>query len=403
MRREIKYPGQKEFVVLVALMMALVALAIDMMLPALPMIGKELGVKESNENQLIVSILFLGIAFGQLFYGPFADSFGRKLSIYIGFVLFLLGCILSLWSSSLEVMLIARFIQGFGLAGPRIISVALIRDRFGGEEMARVMSLVMAIFVIVPIVAPALGQLMLNYTQWKMIFVFFIVYAILLLIWFSYRMPETLTKEMTHPFSLRRVLKVIKEISKNRISMGYTVASGFVSSLFLGYINSSQQLFQDAYKMGENYAYIFAVLAFSVGLGSFLNGQLFVKYFGMKAMVRFASIMMVVLSIIFYFIASAANGLPDLWQLLVFLSVMLFQVGILFGNLNSLAMQPLGHVAGIGSTIVGALTTFISVPFGIIIGLSFDNTINPLILGFITLSVLATFAIYVAGRERSVS
>lgn len=401
MSREIKFPGDKEFIVLVALMMALVALAIDMMLPALPMIGKQLGVIENNDNQLIISILFLGLAFGQLFYGPFADSFGRKISIYIGFSLFLFGCIISLWSSSLEVMLLGRFIQGFGVAGPRIISIALVRDKFGGEEMAKVMSVVMAIFIIVPIIAPALGQLILNYTVWKIIFVFFLVYGVILLLWFSLRMPETLTKEKAHKFSMIRIGKVIVEISKNRISMGYTIASGLVSSLFLGYLNSSQQLFQDTYKMGENYALIFAVLALSVGMGSFLNGQVFVKKFGTKKMVRFASLMMVLLSFVFFLIVNSANGVPAFWQLIIFLIFILFHNGILFGNLNSLAMEPLGHVAGIGSTVVGALTTFISVPFGMVIGLSFNNTVLPLIIGFLILSSLSTLVIYWAGTEKS--
>jgi DHA1 family bicyclomycin/chloramphenicol resistance-like MFS transporter len=401
MSREIKFPGQKEFIVLVALMMALVALAIDMMLPALPMIGKELGVTESNDNQLIISILFLGIAFGQLFYGPFSDSFGRKLSIYIGFGLFLFGCGVSLWSQSLEVMLMGRFIQGFGLAGPRIMSVTLVRDHFGGAEMAKVMSLVMAIFIIVPIIAPALGQLVLNYTVWKVIFIFFIIYATLLLIWFTLRMPETLTKDKAHPFSFKRIGKVIVEISKNRISMGYTIASGFVSSLFLGYLNSSQQLFQDAYKMGESYALIFALLAFAVGLGSFLNGQVLVKRFGMKTMVRYASFSMIILSSLFYILTFRSGGLPELWQLLTFFVLILFHNGILFGNLNSLAMEPLGHVAGIGSTIVGALTTFISVPFGIVIGLSYNDTVNPLIIGFIIFSTLSFLVIYWAGNKKT--
>ena len=372
-------------------------------MPALPQIGKELGVVKSNDNQLIISLLFLGIAFGQLVYGPLSDSYGRKPSIFIGFTLFLIGCFISLFSHSLELMLIGRFIQGFGLAGPRIISVALVRDRFGGEEMAKVMSVVMAIFIIVPIIAPALGQIVLSFTVWNYIFVLFIVYALFLMIWFGYRMPETLTKEKTHKFSIRRIGKVIVEISKNRISMGYTIASGFVSSLFLGYLNSSQQLFQDAYKMGDSYALIFALLAFAVGLGSFINGQILVKRYGMKKMVRYASVSMFVLSSLFYIIVYSSNGVPELWKLLSFFVLILFHNGILFGNLNSLAMEPLGHVAGIGSTIVGALTTFISVPFGIWIGLSYDDTVSPLILGFIGLSFLSALVIFWAGSKNKIS
>ena len=400
MKRTIKYPSQQEFVILVALMMALVALAIDMMLPALPQIGKELGVVKSNDNQLIISLLFLGLALGQLIYGPLSDSFGRKPVVLVGFLIFLVGCFISLFSDTLEVMLTGRFIQGFGLAGARIISVALVRDRFGGEEMAKVMSVVMAIFIIVPIIAPALGQIMLAFAAWKYIFVFLLVYGLLLMAWFGFRMPETLTKENTHKFSLHRIGKVIVAISKNKVSMGFTIASGFVSSMFLGYLNSSQQLFQDAYHMGDKYALIFALLAFSVGLGSFLNGQVFIKKFGMKKMVRYASVSMFVLSLLFYVPVYYSNGLPDFWFLMGFFVLILFHNGILFGNLNSLAMEPLGHVAGIGSTIVGALTTLISVPFGIWIGLSFDETVSPLITGFIGLSFFAALAVFWASNGK---
>ncbi len=401
MMQNSNFPSQREFIVIVALMMALVALAIDMMLPALPKIGQDLGVFNSNDNQLIISFLFLGIAFGQLVYGPISDSYGRKNSIYIGFTFFLMGCVVSLFSNSLFYMLLGRFIQGFGLAGPRIISVALVRDRYLGEDMARIMSVVMAIFIIVPIVAPALGQYVLKFATWEVIFISFIVYAIILLVWFTFRMPETLKEEDKHTFSLSRVFKVSKEVFNNRVSIGYTLAAGFMSGMFLAYLNSSQQLFQETYKMGDLYAIIFALLAFAVGIGSFLNGQLLVKRHGMRKMVRYASSMILVLSIFYYAVVLLKGGVPELWSLLLFFVLTLFHTGILFGNLNSLAMEPLGHIAGIGSTIVGALSTFVSVPFGIWIGLSFDGTVAPLIFGFVVLGILTFGAVFWAGKENN--
>ncbi len=394
MADEIEYPKLPTFIIIVALMMALVALAIDMMLPALPMIGDDLGVRMPNDNQLVVSILFLGLAFGQLLYGPLADSYGRKPSVYLGFTLFLIGCIVSLVSNSLFVMLLGRFIQGFGLAGPRIISVALVRDRFAGQEMARIMSIIMAIFIIVPIVAPALGQLVLNVADWKYIFVSFLIYGITLLVWFGLKMPETLVKSAANKFTFQKTFKVIKEILNTKTSIGYTIASGFVSSLFLGYLNSSQQLFQETYNLGEQYALIFALLAFAVGLGSFLNGQILVKKFGMQKMVKYASFMLFSLSLLFLIFMMSFTHIPSLTLLLAFFSLTLFHVGILFGNLNSLAMEPLGHIAGVGSTMVGAITTFISVPLGIIVGLSYDGTVFPLIIGFTLLSGLCFLVIY---------
>lgn len=403
MNKKSKFPSQKEFIFLVALMMALVALAIDMMLPALPIIGKDLGVINSNDNQLIISLLFLGIAFGQLVYGPLSDSSGRKVAIYLGFSFFLIGCIISLFSNSLFYMLLGRFIQGFGLAGPRIISVALVRDKYLGEDMARIMSVVMAIFIIVPIIAPALGQYVLKFAQWKVIFILFLVYGVILLVWFTIRMPETLKKENKHPFSLKRIINTTKEVLKNRISIGYTLSAGFISGIFLAYLNTSQQLFQDTYKMGESYAIIFALLALSVGGGSFLNGQLLVKRFGMKKMVKYASLMVFIISLIYFVIVVLENGIPEFWTLMLFFILTLFHTGILFGNLNSLAMEPLGHVAGIGSTVVGAVSTFISVPFGIGIGLSYDGTIGPLILGFVVLGCLTFVTVVWAGKLKSAS
>ena len=400
MNRTTKEISQKEFIILIGLMMALVALAIDMMLPALPLIGKQLGVIDKNDNQLIISLLFLGIAFGQLFYGPISDSYGRKPSIYIGFFIFIFGTLLSLFSSSLPLMLVGRFIQGFGIAGPRIISVALVRDRFGGAEMAKIMSVVMAIFIVVPILAPALGQVILMFAEWQYIFVFFLFYAVVLLVWFRIRMPESLSEADKHQLSFSRVFRVTLEILKNRKSLGYIIAAGFVSSLFLGYLNSSQQLFQDTYGLGENYAFVFALLALSVGLGSVLNGQLLVKRYGMIKMVKFASISITAFSFVFLFILVQFSGVPPLSYLLLFLIIALFFTGILFGNLNALAMEPLGHVAGVGSSVVGALSTLISVPFGIFIGLSYNNTVFPLTLGFVGMGFLCYLAILWASKKR---
>ena len=401
MNKTRKEPEQKEFIVLIGLMMALVALAIDMMLPALPLIGAQLGVVDKNDNQLIISLLFLGIAFGQLFYGPISDSYGRKPSIYIGFGIFIFGTLISLFSSTLYLMLVGRFIQGFGIAGPRIISVALVRDRFGGAEMAKIMSVVMAIFIIVPVLAPALGQIILMFAEWQYIFIFFLFYAVLLLVWFILRLPESLRKEDQHELSFSRVFKVTLEILRNRQSLGYIIAAGFISSLFLGYLNSSQQLFQDTYGLGDKYVFVFALLALSVGAGSILNGQLLVKRYGMIKMVKVASVSITGFSLAFLFLILPFNGVPTLTLVLLFFIIILFFTGILFGNLNALAMEPLGHVAGIGSSVVGALSTLISVPFGIYIGLSYNNTVFPLTIGFVAMGFLCYLAILWASKRKS--
>ena len=198
-------PGSGEFVARVALMISLVALSIDAMLPALPAIGAELGVRQANDAQLVISALFLGLAIAQMVYGPLSDSFGRKPAIYAGFAIFIAGCVLSILASGLEVMLLGRFLQGIGAAGPRIVTMALVRDQYAGRAMARVMSLAMAVFIMVPVLAPAIGQGILLVAHWRAIFGMLLAVALIALAWFALRQPETLPPARRTPFSLRGV------------------------------------------------------------------------------------------------------------------------------------------------------------------------------------------------------
>ena len=242
---EIPQQGFAEFISLTAVMMSLVALSVDTMLPALSEIGRDLGVIDNNSSQLIISLFFLGMASGQLLYGPVSDSTGRKSAIYLGYGLFIAGCLLSLFAITLNVMLAGRFLQGFGTAAPRIVAMAIVRDRYEGSAMARVMSFVMTVFIIVPIIAPALGQVMLFLAGWRAIFALFLILALLSLVWFFIRQPETLSKEKRVPFSFTRIRSTVMIIFGNRSAMGYTVTAGLVFGFFLGYLNSAQQIFQE--------------------------------------------------------------------------------------------------------------------------------------------------------------
>lgn len=377
-----------EFVALMAILMSLMALSIDIMLPAMGQIGQDLQVARTNNNQLIISILFLGFAIGMIFYGPLSDSFGRKPAIYLGLSIAIVGCIISLVADSYSTMLLGRFLQGLGLASARIITVALVRDLYHGNEMGKVMSLIMALFILVPILAPALGQGILFIAHWRMIFVFILVLSIVVLIWFALRQVETIHGEDKIPFSLKNIGQNLWLILKNKEVMAYTVMSGFVFSAFLGYLNSSQQIFQAQYQLGAMFSLYFGVLAIAVGLASLLNAKLVMKY-GMHDMSKYALLTISLTSIIFFCFSSQFNGHPDLWQLMAYLTVVLFCFGILMGNLNALAMEPLGHMAGIGASLVGAVSTFIAVPFGALIGQSYAQSVQPLVLGFITFSVLS--------------
>ena len=385
-----------EFVVLMAMMSSLVALSIDAMLPALTHIGQDLGVQQSNDSQLIISMVFLGMALGQIIYGPLSDSTGRKLPIYIGFFLFILGCLLSLFATSFPLMLAGRLLQGLGAAGPRTVTVALIRDEYEGSAMARVMSFVMMVFILVPVFAPAIGQGILIIAHWRAIFGIFLALALTSGIWFAARQPETLSLEQRQPFSIRRIAKAIAEVCSNRIALGYTIAAGLIAGAFVGYLSSSQPIFQVQYALGTQFPLYFGVLAIAIGAAFFVNGRMVMRY-GMRLLSTGAVLVLSGSSFVFFLIAYSQAGHPFLWTLMVYGMIALFCVGILFGNLNAMAMEPLGHIAGVGAAVVGSLSLFIGVSMGTLISQNYNHTILPLVGGFAVLGTLASITIYWAG------
>jgi len=388
---EIPELGFVELISLTAMMMSLVALSVDSMLPALSEIGRDLGVIDNNSSQLIISLFFLGLASGQLLYGPVSDNTGRKTAIYAGFGLFITGCMLSLVATTLPFMLLGRFLQGFGAAGPRIVSIAIVRDRYEGSAMARVMSFVMTVFIIVPIIAPTLGQGMLFLAGWRAIFASFLILALLTLVWFALRQPETLLKEKRVPFSFNQIIDTVMIIFANRSAIGYTVTAGFVFGFFLGYLNSAQQIFQEVYALGAQFPFYFAFLALSIGGASLFNAR-FVLHHTMEFLSKRALISISALSVGFFLLALWYHGHPPLWTLMAYLFATFFGTGILFGNLNALAMESLGKIAGIGAGVVGSLSTFISLITGTAIGQSFNGTVLPLAAGFFILSLASLAA-----------
>ena len=355
--------------------------------------AKDLGVQQENSNQLIISLLFLGMAIGQMIYGPLSDSLGRKLAIYIGIGLFIVGCVLSLSATNFTVMLVGRFLQGIGAAGPRVVAVALIRDKYKGSAMARVMSFVMTVFILVPAVAPALGQGLLIIAHWRAIFGTFILLAIIVLIWFALRQPETLIASQRMKFSLQSILMAVREVCVNRTALGYTIATGLIFGAFLGYLNSVQQVLQEQYNLGTQFPLYFAILALAIGGATYANARLVMRY-DMRLLTNWSLWKLSGLSIIFFVIAYMLEGNPPLWALMAYFIILFFCIGILFGNLNSLAMEPLGHIAGVGAGVVGSLSTFISVPLGILIGQSYNGTILPLVSGFAILGAISVVIIY---------
>ena len=393
-----KHPGFTEFVTLIALMISLVALSIDAMLPALPQIATDLGVTRINDSQYVISIFFAGMALGQMLFGPMSDSIGRKRSIMAGFVVFAVGCVMSVMATDFEAMLLGRFLQGLGASGPRIVSIALVRDRYKGREMARVMSFVMTIFILVPVFAPALGQLILAFADWRSIFGSFLLMTLLISIWFWRRQPETLKPEMRIAFSFQQLASDIMAILRIRSALGYTITMGFVFGAFIGYLSSSQQIFQVQYELHNLFPLYFGFLACSIGCASLVNARLVMRY-GMRRLSGIALQMICYLSIPFFVLILFYDGHPQLIIFMAYLLIVFFFFGILFGNLNALAMEPLGHIAGLGSAVVGSLSTFISVGFGVIVANAYDQTVYPLVLGFALLGAAGLLTMRWTERE----
>jgi DHA1 family bicyclomycin/chloramphenicol resistance-like MFS transporter len=378
-------PSYGEFVVLISLMTSLAALAIDAMLPSLPQIGSDLNVHTVNDRQLVVSILFLGMAVGQLFFGPLSDHIGRKPAIYAGYALFIAGALLSVFAVNFVTMLLGRLLQGAGISSPRAVTLALVRDRYSGRAMARVMSFVMTVFVLVPMLAPAFGQAVLLLSGWRAIFLSFMVIAIVTIIWFALRMPETLAEENQSSFSLQQIYQAIRAILKIRIAIGYTITAGLILGIFTGYLNSAQQIFQEQYGLGASFPLYFAVLSSSLGMASLTNARAVMR-FGMRFLVRRALFFIFGLAVFALGVAWFTTGHPTLWLLMPYLMLTFFGIGILFGNLNALAMEPLGHLAGIGAAVVGSLSTLLSMVIGTMIGRGYNGTILPLVASIAALT-----------------
>ena len=383
----------REFIVLMAMLSALDAMSIDAMLPALQEIGREFAVARENDTQFVVSMVFLGFVIGQLFAGPLSDSFGRKPIAYIGLAIYLAGSLCAMLAISFPMLLGARVLQGVGASIPYVLSMAIVRDQYAGRPMARIMSFITMTFILVPMVAPAMGQAVLLLFDWRGIFACYLGLGALTFAWFALRQPETLKEADRHPFSIWRISGVALEISTTRVTLGYIVAQGFIIGAFIGYLTTAQQIFKGQYGLGPLFPIYFAALAASLGLASFLNGKLVLKL-GMLRICRIALCVLIIVSASFAVIALALDGNPPLWALMLYLATTFACVGMLFGNLYAAAMEPLGHVAGIAASVVGSLATLISLPLATIVGQAYDGSVTPLVLGFAILGGCAALAVW---------
>jgi len=388
MKRPAQALSITEFIALAALMTSIIAMATDVMLPALSVIGEDLHVADPNSAQLVISTLFIGFAVGQLLAGPLSDRFGRKPVIYLGYIIFAGGCLLSMFATSFTMMLVGRVLQGLGAAGPRIITVSLVRDGYAGASMARIMSIVMAVFIFVPIAAPAIGQVIIALSGWRATFTTLLVLAAAGFAWLALRQPETLPVDRRRPLSFASVGAGLREAVRMRTVTGYVLMTGFVFGPFLGYLSSAQQIFETTYRVGDLFPILFGAAAIAIGAASIANSMLVVRL-GMRLLVRFAFMGIILFAVLFLIPTLVMDGVPPLWLFMAWLAVTFFCMGLLFGNLNALAMEPLGHMAGLGAALVGSVSTFIAAPVGWFVGKSFDGTVQPLVIGFVVFSITA--------------
>lgn len=380
-------PGRAEFIALVAILMSIIALSVDIMLPGFGDISDHFQLAEDNDRQAIITVIFAGLMVGQLIFGPLSDYIGRKPSIIIGLGIHILGSILCIIAQDFMILLLGRFLQGFGGAAPRIVIVAMVRDRFEGQDMAKIMSIALTVFILVPTFAPAIGQVILMFAPWQALFAALLVMALIGGTWLTVRQPETHTEPA--PFQAGKLINAVKTVFTTPVSLLYSMAAGCAFGTLLGYIVSSQQILQDLYGTGDLFAVYFGATAAFIALSNTSNAWLLGRY--TMEMITASAIGTQVLWSLGFLVWLLITGTnPSLMVWMVFISVALFLVGITFGNYNAIALRPLGAIAGIASSITASIQTLISVLVAAAIGAAFDMNVMPVVLGSVLMGFFAS-------------
>ncbi len=376
--------SQVEFIALIALMMALTALSIDIMLPALPAIGAALGVADPNDRQTIIISYVLGFSVGQLAYGRLSDRYGRKPVLMLGLAVFVGGSLVASLSSSFVLLLAARTVQGLGAAAPRVIAIAIVRDLYTGRQMARVMSFAMMVFILIPVLAPSVGQGLLTLGTWRWTFDTLFLVGLIVAAWTAFRLPETKDDGGGGaPLSLGTSLKLALETPQ---TLGYAIGAGFIFGCLMSYVSSAQQVFVDVFHLGADFPIAFGAIASLMALAALTNANL-VERIGMRRVSHTALTGFVAVSV--GLAGAAALGFATLPLFAALMGALFFLFGLIVPNFNALAMEPQGHNAGMASSLIGFATTGAGAVFGGIVGHLFNGTVLPLALGFSCLSALS--------------
>lgn len=389
--------GFKEFVGLMAALMAVNALSIDAMLPVLPQIGATLDLATENEQQWVITAYLLGFGVAQLFYGPLADHFGRKPVLLTGLSMYTVFTVFAGFAGSLGIMILARALAGMGAAATRVLAITIIRDCYSGRTMARVMSLTFIVFLAAPIIAPSLGQAIALVAPWQWIFGALAVFGAGTAAWASLRMPESLHPEDRRAISPEGVLQAFRLVLSSRLAVGYTLALTAMLGALFGFINSVQQVFEDALRAPELLTSVFALAAGWMAVASFLNARI-VERIGTRRVSHTALLGFVAIAAAHGLLAVA--GYETVWTFAILQSAMMFCFGLVGANFNSIAMEPLGRIAGTASSVIGFVTTIGGALIGFYVGQHFNGTVVPLTLGFFVCGLAGLVIVAVTERGR---
>ena len=395
--KPVRGPGFPEFVALIAMMMALNALAIDMMLPALPAIGEALSVASENSRQWVITAYLLGFGVAQLIYGPLADRYGRKPVLMIGVCLYVLFRGAAAVPTTFEALTVARRGTGLGAAALRVLAVSIVRDRYSGRTMARVMSLSFLVFLGVPILAPTLGQLVLFVAPWRWIFGVLALAGSGFMIWALIRLPETLAPENRLPIRFGRIAEAFRAVVSDRLSVGYTLAMTAITGSLFAFINSSQQIFFDVFDQPALFTTVFGLMAAGIAVASLTNARL-VERMGSRRLSHLALIGFVTSAAVHAGVA--LSGHESLISFALLQGLTMFCFGFIAGNFGALAMNNMGRIAGTASSVQGFVSTTFGSLTGFLIGQSFDGTAAPMTVGITTCGIMALVAVLVAERGR---
>lgn len=391
--------SQGEFIALMAMLTAMVAFSIDAMLPALPDIGTELTPLAMNRAQLIVTSFVLGLGIGTLFTGPMSDAIGRRPVMIGGAVVYCIGALAAWWAPTLEMMLAARVLQGVGAAGPRVVALATVRDLYAGREMARIMSFVMIIFTLVPALAPSVGAIIIAGFGWRGIFLAFLIFAAVAVLWLGLRQPETLVPAHRRPLAVATLWAGTLEILHHPTARLSIAVQTLAYGMLFAKISTVQQVFDQTYDRAAGFPLWFGAIAIAAGSASILNAQVVVRI-GMRPLIKAVLVAQIGISVLM--IGAVMAPLPllgEFWVYVFWTTSVFFMAGLTIGNLNALAMEPLGHIAGIAASVISAIATVGAVLIAVPIGLSFDGTPLPIAIGMATCAALALWLTTMIRRE----